>query len=147
MRRAPFLYSALIAPKHALTRAGRIYQHTVEKAAQRTAEHIRPTGTDNRICNPKTLNVGKQTVCAAVHNLIAPQKAAALQTACNLSALSTRCRTQVQYAFPRLRGQCCYRGGRTGLLHIKGTGVVQRLSAGTKRLWHIIRERRKWCFF
>ena len=80
----PLLDCLRIPAEHPFPGTGSVHQHPIKKAGKRGTQRIRVTGRNNRVAYSHALEIGKQHVCPAFNDLIAPQQPLSLEQSGNL---------------------------------------------------------------
>ena len=71
---APLSHSLFVTAEHPLAGTWSVNKHAVKETLQSRTERIRTAGGYNGVSHPHPLQIGKQNIRPALHNLVAPQQ-------------------------------------------------------------------------
>ena len=127
MRFAPLFHRRLILAEHPFSGTGRIHQDTVKKSRKKLCHALRRLTAHNTVADPHSFNIPGQNLCSVRYHFIGHQQSFSPHPPGDLCTLATRRRTQIQYAFPRLRIQNLHHCHSRRLLNIIRPCLVQHI--------------------
>ena len=113
--------------EHALSAAGSIHQHGVERTGPACGQCLRLGAHHQRVGHAHALNVAAKNFRTGGHRLVAHQQPLARQRGGDLRALAAGRGAQVQHAFAGLGHKCAHRSHGAGFLQVIRPRLMQRI--------------------